>query len=408
VDTYSLGKQLSSKLATTLSRSQFLQLLTEELPDILSSRAAAIFLPTNQPPPSTSSGTAILQLSRSTGFSVPEWAPLERSGQLITLLSHQLTLSHSQLRKRVVGLSLTEEESLLLASDEIALWLPICFNDELEALLILGPKRADEFYTHKEFEVLHLLTRQAATTLKNIELFQTLESQLFELKIKQEALKKAHQSLLTAREEERKALARELHDRPIQEIIGISMDLWTFSEDAQSESLRSDLQTLRSETLNCLKGLRSTCTNLRPPDLECSGLASAIRTYIEKRADLSKMVELDLMNDAGRLPEQVAISLFRILQEATQNSIKHANPHKILVELSLDETSCTLTITDDGDGFSLPKRLPDLANDEHFGLLGMQERAELIGANLKITSKLGHGTIVFVYVPLPNPSRKEK
>jgi len=399
VDTYSLAKQLSSKLATTLSRSQFLQLLTEELPDILSSRGAAIFLPTNE--------EGILQLWRSTGFSVPEWAPLERSGQLITLLSRQPTLSHSQLLKLVVELSLTEEESLLLASDEIALWLPICFNDELEALLILGPKRADEFYTHKEFEVLHLLARQAATTLKNIELFQTLESQLFELKIKQEALKKAHQSELVAREEERKALARELHDRPIQEIIGISMDLWTFSEDAQSESLRSDLQTLRSETLNCLKGLRSTCTNLRPPDLECSGLASAIRTYIEKRADLSNLYELDLMNDAGRLPEQVAISLFRIFQEATQNSLKHANAQKILVQLSLDETSCTLTISDDGDGFSLPAPLPDLANNEHFGLLGMQERAELIGANLKITSKLGHGTIVFVYVPLPKLRAKE-
>jgi signal transduction histidine kinase len=196
------------------------------------------------------------------------------------------------------------------------------------------------------------------------------------------------------------------------------MDLWTFSEDAQSDSLRSALMTLRSEAQELLKHLRSICTDLRPPDLDRSGLglACAIRSYVKKRAKESPqeacrsphLYELDLMNDAGRLPEQVALSLFRIFQEASKNSIKHANAHKILVELSLYETSCTLTITDDGDGFERKPRYTDLANNEHFGLLGMQERAELIGANLKMTSKPGHGTIVFVYVPLPNPSRTRK
>lgn len=223
------------------------------------------------------------------------------------------------------------------------------------------------------------------------------------------AIKKTHQCLLEAREEERKVLARELHDSCIGDVIGITTELSMLSQDAQSESLSSALMRLRSDALELLKGLRSICTDLRPPDLDTSGLglACAIRSYIKKRAKESHLYELDLMNDAGRLPEQVAIALFRIFQEATKNSIKHAKAQKIVVELLLDDRSCTLRISDDGDGFSLPPRLTDLANNEHFGLLGMQERAELIGANLKITSKPRHGTIVFVYVPLPKSSGKE-
>lgn len=329
-------------------------------------------------------------------------ATLSLNTQLVSNLPALPLEKHFQLDENLFGF--TTQEQSVLARDDIPIWSPLTFDGKVNESLLLGRKWAAGSYSREKMQGASFLNRHAATAICSADLVYPLQLELRHERQNKEVLKKTHQCLLEVREEERKVLARELHDSCIGDVIGITTELSMLSEDAQSESLSRALMTLRSEALSLLKHLRSICTDLRPPDLDTSGLglACAIRSYIKKRAKESRLYELDLMSDAGRLPEQVAIALFRIFQEATKNSIKHSRAKKILVELSFDETSCTLRVTDNGDGFELPSRLIDLAHNEHFGLLGMQERAELIGANFKISSKPGDGTIVFVHVPLPN------
>ncbi|MGB0383894.1 MAG: GAF domain-containing sensor histidine kinase, partial [Ardenticatenaceae bacterium] len=392
-----VADELSLKLSTALDLEELSDLLITKLPDVLRACAAAIFFLTNED---------TLSVWAYQGLDGQELPPIPLGGKLASYLCSQPFVSHLRLQQLVVSEELTAAERALLACDKIGVWLPLCFNGKPLAILLLGRKCADEFYTQEDMQMLLILARHAATTAMNAIFIQTLHSQLHEMEESKKALERMHRRLFSAREEERKALARELHDGPVQDAIGISLELRMYSRQAKSESFGTALQKLRSETLDLLGCLRHICTGLRPPDLDMLGLACAIRTYTEKEPDLSALFELDLMNDEARLPDQVAISLFRIYQEASKNIIKHAKATKVQVELHFESGRCTLTISDNGCGFEVPPRLADFANEQHFGLLGIQERADAIDAKLEITSELGRGTRLLVQVLLPANDRK--
>lgn len=212
------------------------------------------------------------------------------------------------------------------------------------------------------------------------------------LSSQQQPLHLAHRIAL--QEQERKRLARTLHDGPIQALIGMSMELGLCCMKTKLE----ELEKWRQRCLLLAQELRGICSTLRPPDLDMIELSAAIRCDANKKANLCKSIKLDLIDNAEHLPSSVALSLFRIYQEATQNSLKHAQAKQIKVKLYLEQTHTILSISDDGKGFELPARLEELAHHDHFGLLGMQERADAIGAQLEITSKPGHGTKLEVRV----------
>ncbi|HWM93970.1 MAG TPA: two-component regulator propeller domain-containing protein [Thermoanaerobaculia bacterium] len=196
--------------------------------------------------------------------------------------------------------------------------------------------------------------------------------------------------LFEARERERLRLARELHDGPVQDLHGLRLRL-----SARGDALEGEVAEMRRVSGE----LRGLCSELRPPH---GDLATALRAHALRLGELhpEPRIDLELMRGGESLPEHVWIALFRIAQEAIANAVQHAQAQRIRVRLDVDAESARLEVEDDGRGFALPGRWIDLARQGHFGLLGMAERAEAVGAVFEADSAPGRGTVVRVVAPV--------
>jgi PAS domain S-box-containing protein len=197
--------------------------------------------------------------------------------------------------------------------------------------------------------------------------------------------------------EERAHLARELHDSVTQALF--SMTLMTRSIEvllARDPSLVADrLATLRDLQRDALAEMRALIFELRPASLEHDGLLAAIRTHaaaVQARTGLPVTVESD---GAERLAEPVETALFRIVQEALHNVVKHAGAHNVRVILRQRPGVVRLAVHDDGAGFD-----PAKVSGDHLGLAGMRARAEKLGGRLEVHSELGHGTEIRAELPI--------
>ncbi len=190
-----------------------------------------------------------------------------------------------------------------------------------------------------------------------------------------------------AQEEERKRIARELHDGPAQSMVVLSRGLARLSEKIapESEGLVGDLEEVAKRTL---RSLRRTTEALRPPLLDDLGLASAVRSLAERYASRDGLrVDTVVDGTVRRLGPDVELAAFRITQEALTNVSRHAQTDSASVLLRFDDEAFALSIRDDGVGFDT-----DDAPADRFGLVGMRERANLVGGTLSVESAPGRGT----------------
>jgi two-component system sensor histidine kinase DegS len=202
-------------------------------------------------------------------------------------------------------------------------------------------------------------------------------------------------------------ISRDLHDGPIQDLYGVSLFLETFREYIQEPDQAGELQEIMGNITAIISSLREICGELRPPVLEQFGLERAIRAHLnrirEKHPELN--VEARLVSDGLLLSERTRLALFRVYQTAISNVLRHARASQVRVEFRLDNGQIHLKIRDNGSGFQLPGKWVDLARDGHFGLVGMAERVESMGGQLKIESQVGQGTAVTLMVPMETPER---
>lgn len=209
-------------------------------------------------------------------------------------------------------------------------------------------------------------------------------------------LNEVKHQLAEGREAERLQLARDLHDGPIQDLYATRMRLSMLTRVPAGSS---ELPTAASKTVDemveeiqrVIRVLRGVSEDLRPPALAPFGLAAALKAFVERfrRIYPSIDVYLELDNDEQKIPDQVRLALFRIAQEAMNNAARHGAPSQIGVVLRLDEDRVLLSISDDGRGYHVPDDFSRLGRDGHYGLLGMAERAEAIGAELRVESYPG-------------------
>lgn len=212
------------------------------------------------------------------------------------------------------------------------------------------------------------------------------------------ALARSRRYLAQGREKERKRLSKEIHDGPVQDLHGLHMQLNALSTQANGERL----DTVGDELMRVTGELRAMSADLHPPALQQFGLAAALRSHADRLRDRSSdlEVELDLAEDGPSLPEAVALSLFRVAQEAMNNAVQHGEADHLQVQLRYPDQSVALTVEDNGVGFELPDDWHTLADQDHYGLLGMQERAEAIGADLDVESTPGEGTQIGLRGPI--------
>ncbi len=207
--------------------------------------------------------------------------------------------------------------------------------------------------------------------------------------------------IVHGREEERARLAREVHDGPAQVLANDLMLLELCCDLAQQGAdprLTQTLDQLRDATRAGLHEVRRFIADLRPANLGSAGLLAAVREYVRSFSSATGIV-VRVEGDAGtHLGDEVAITLYRIVQEALQNVRKYAPRAGVLVSLAQMPALVTLAIRDDGPGFD-PHEVARRAGRSNWGLTSMRERAELVGATLRVTSSPGHGTEVLVSLP---------
>jgi signal transduction histidine kinase len=244
-----------------------------------------------------------------------------------------------------------------------------------------------------------------ARNFLNRELFEHLGTQIEALGQLTNALQATQRRLITEREDERKALARELHDQVIQDLLSFNYRLEEIENIASAPELRGDVEAVRVGIRSVVSELRQICSDLRPPTIDHHGLSAAIDSLAHEWAERNNIqIQLEIDPALGRLTETIELSVFRIVQEGLSNIRKHAAARN--VRLSLQRTpsaSLLVRLEDDGQGLAVPADLASLSAKKHFGLVGISERVALLGGTMQIESLRGDGMILQVEIPSPHP-----
>ncbi|MHB8262951.1 MAG: sensor histidine kinase [Acidimicrobiales bacterium] len=227
------------------------------------------------------------------------------------------------------------------------------------------------------------------------------------------------QAVLSGLEEERSRIARELHDETLQTLIQLGRKVSTAGKAAGlPDNARNAISQARQLVDESVKGLREVVRGLRPPALEDLGLEVALARLAEDVSNDLLDVEFEVVGKAPSrtLNDDAELALYRIAQEALSNVTRHSRAHHANMTLHLGEAAVELEIVDDGVGFRVSDDFlsgrftgreggwsfasPDgFYHGEHFGMLGMYERAQLVGGNLYVQSAPGRGSTVRAYVP---------
>jgi two-component system sensor histidine kinase UhpB len=205
-----------------------------------------------------------------------------------------------------------------------------------------------------------------------------------------------------SQEDERSRLARELHDVTVQALIALDqrtqMIERTYRRDPQAAVTK--LTELRAMTAEAIEEVRRVIRDLRPIYLEDLGLAPALEMLTQAISQPDGLIaSFTVEGNTQRLTPEAEMAVYRIAQETLNNVVKHARAKHVQVKLKY-AAELQLLISDDGVGFDVPDRVDALTELGHFGLIGMRERAELIGAKLIIQATPGQGTTIELHLPL--------
>ena len=221
-----------------------------------------------------------------------------------------------------------------------------------------------------------------------------------------EALKTAKEKqqfglkIIEAQETERKRLSREIHDGPAQMLANILIrseivDL-AFREGNVNQAL-NEVKSIRENIRSSLKEVRRIIYNLRPMALDDLGLFPTIKKHVATMSDYTDLdIELILLGNEKRLESNYEVAIFRLIQEALQNAINHAEADSIKIVIESKSDRINIMVQDDGKGFDAEK---EECKEDSYGLIGMRERIEILHGELQISSKEGCGTTIRIKLP---------
>lgn len=228
-------------------------------------------------------------------------------------------------------------------------------------------------------------------------------SQLWdELRYKEQLRAQLLNKVVSAQEEERRRISRELHDETGQALTSLLIQLRIVERCDNLQDVKTHTEEMRQQTTQTLQEIRRLAADLRPAALDDLGLLSALEGYIyEFSRKTNIVVDFQAHNVEGiRLPHEVEILLYRVIQESLTNTARHANANRVEVIFTHEHGHIDVRVSDDGQGFNPTEVLN--AENRSLGILGMRERIELLGGQFKLTSMLGKGTQVHVKLMLPN------
>jgi signal transduction histidine kinase len=279
-----------------------------------------------------------------------------------------------------------------------ALCVPLVLRERIIGVLEVLNKK-DGSFSRKDVELLSSVASFAAIAIENARLHESVLAE--------------RDRVIEAEEEARKALARDLHDGPIQLVAGIVMRLNFCQQVLERDPalLAKELPLVSDLAEQAIQQMRTTLFELRPLVLETEGLQTALQIFLERqqqeiKAGGGKATKLTLKIEASnpygqisRLENKVEAAIFAIVQEAVTNAIKHAEADNIRVHLQETLTGIYVTISDDGVGFDVNQVMDDYGHRTSLGMVNIRERSDLIGGDLAIRSTLGHGARIRLSVP---------
>ena len=234
---------------------------------------------------------------------------------------------------------------------------------------------------------------------------QRLQAELIHMaqkvKVAQQNLRGYLGAVTAGQEEERRRLARELHDDTIQSLIALNQQGQLAQMALDGHPALGQLEEMQAMTAQMIADLRRLTRDLRPIYLEDLGLVPALDMLArDTSTSLNIPVEFKASGSDRRLRPEVELALYRMAQEALSNVARHAHASSANLTLDFGSDTITLAISDDGRGFNVPESPAEMAPTGHYGLLGIQERAELIGARLEIQSVVKEGTRISIFLTM--------
>lgn len=267
-------------------------------------------------------------------------------------------------------------------------------SDQILGLLLLGTKLDGQELGKGDVEILRVIIQQSQIILENTRLLRECQQHI-------NMISRLHMQVIRSREGERKRLARDLHDVVIQMLIGINFKIRSMEKELTN--LQAENMTARqAEIQQVIKDLRQICTDLRPANLEISGLVPAIQSKaaeIEQQAGFQVSFLLE-GNEEQEICEESKICVYRFVQECLINVQKHAKAKIVQLWVQITSETVTVNIVDDGIGFPMPTNLDCLVEEKHFGLVGLKELVESVNGIMQVSSKPGEGCTVSVQVPV--------
>ncbi|MFO7741121.1 MAG: GAF domain-containing protein [Anaerolineae bacterium] len=266
--------------------------------------------------------------------------------------------------------------------------VPVVSGDRIfGALSVLSIDEARAF-SDRDVALLTAIGRQAGIAIENAYLYENMRFYA--------------RQITQAQENERRRIARELHDDTIQSLVGLSRQLeaLTASEDLLPPEAAARVAELQEATGEMIKRVRRFSQDLRPSILDDLGL---LPTLEELTGELNRQdglqAEFRVRGEERRLSSEMELTLFRIAQEALNNVRRHAEADCVVTTVELGDSTITLTVEDDGIGFNPPRLADHPTTTGKLGLIGMHERARLLGGSLVVDSEPGKGTRVVISVP---------
>lgn len=252
-------------------------------------------------------------------------------------------------------------------------------------------KREPGYFKREHLELAQALSSQASVAVENAILYEQMQAST-------RRMRSLSRRLVQAQENERRHIARELHDEAGQILVSLRYGLRLLERELDVEGGAAGLVAdLVEQADKVMENLHRLAADLRPVSLDHLGLEAALRQYahsVEAKVELDVEIEVENGFDRLRLPNDVATAIYRMVQEAVTNVVRHAQATRVDIRLDLRGDRVVLTLEDDGAGMSTDQ----IGTGDHLGLLGIRERAEALGGSLRIESKPERGTKLIVEV----------
>ena len=290
----------------------------------------------------------------------------------------------------------TREGAIGLAPEiEDAIAAPLVFKGRVSGVLLVESRGRVQAFDESHIQLIQAVANQLAMAMENGRLCE-------ELLAKEEMRGQLLERLICAQEDERRRIARELHDETSQALTALIIGLGSVEEalPLDANESRRRLEAARGLTIQTLEEVRKIIMDLRPTSLDDLGLVPALRWYSRTQANrMGLRLTFEARGVEDRLPPQIETALFRVVQEALTNIARHAGARSVRVEIENIESTLVMVIEDDGSGFDVERSMAQGTSTRGLGLLGMKERVNFLGGSIAIDSTIGRGTRVIVRVP---------